>query len=269
MRGLIYLFNRFGALLLFIALEILCFILIINFNNSQREIYLNSTNILSGKMQDQMERWTDFFSLYEINDSLSNENAKLKTQLVNMLPTKTQDVFQDSTFQYELISAKIVNQTLHLRNNYLTLNKGKIDGIKAGMGVIDEEGIVGIVAQASDRYSRVISLLNSETKISVRIKNKDYFGSLNWKSRNPEIMTLENIPKHVNIGVGDTVITSGYSTIFPPDIPIGYIEKFDVPRGDSFYSIQVRVKNDFASLHFVYVVNNNYKINQSEVESDE
>lgn len=269
MRGLIYLFNRFGALLLFIALEILCFILIINYNSSQREIYLNSTNILSGKMQDQMERWTDFFSLYEINDSLANENAKLKTQLVNLNPALIQPEIEDSVVQYDLISAKIVNQTLHLRNNYLTLNKGRVDGVESGMGVINDEGIVGIISQASDRYARVISLLNSETRISVRIKNKDYFGSLNWKSRNPELLTLDNIPKHVNIGVGDTIITSGYSTIFPPDIPIGRIEKFDVPKGDSFYSIQVRIKNDFASLHYVYVVKNNYKTNQREVELDE
>ena len=122
------------------------------------------------------------------------------------------------------------------------------------MGVLHDDGPVGIVIATTRRFSKVLSILHSEAMISAAIKRNNYFGSLVWRSNNPEMMRLEAVPKHADIRVGDTVVTSGQSVVFPPDIPIGVVDTFWIDRGSSFYSINVSLNLDISSISHVYLV---------------
>ena len=272
MRGLLILLSRYGAVILFLLLEILCFYLVVRYNKSQADIYFNSVNILTGNLEKQAEQWQDFFYLDVVNDSLIQENARLKKMAVNLnFPSgisQEQISLGDSLMEYDLIPAKIINQTVHQRNNFITLDVGSNEGLSAGMGVIDKNGIVGVVDRVSKKYARVLSVLNADCKISASLKSKNYFGTLSWKNRSPQYLTLEDLPKHANIAIGDTVQTSGYSTIFPPGIQIGTIESFELIPGSSFYKIRVKTYNDFASMHHVYVVNKMNKEEQLNIEEN-
>ena len=165
MRNIILFFAKHGSSLLFLLLEVICFFLIINYNSNQKSIYLHSSNIVTGKILEEQQKFKNFFSLNERVDSLQDENARLLRRVLFHEGYGKSPTIDSNRFAYDLVPAEIINQTIHSRNNYLTLDKGQSDGIEPDMGVIDQNGIVGIV-QKSGRYSRVLSLLNSKTRIS-------------------------------------------------------------------------------------------------------
>jgi rod shape-determining protein MreC len=270
MRGLIILLSRYGNTILFLLLEIICFYLVISYNKSQSAIYLNSVNILSGKLEEESNQWKEFLNLDILNDSLIQENARLKKMVVNLsFPqgiTQAQLALGDSLMKYDIVPAKVINQSVHLRNNFITLDKGAKDGLTKRMGVIDKNGIVGIIDRVGKNYSRALSVLNNNCKISGSVKHKNYFGTLSWKTRTPQYLVLEDLPKHANIAIGDTIETSGYSTVFPPGILIGTIDNFELVQGSSFYKVRVKTNNDFASLHHVYVLKNLFRKEQLNLE---
>lgn len=269
MRNLISLIIRFSALVLFITLEILSFYLIVNYNKSQREIWAHSSNLFTGTINKYTQNVASFFDLQSVNDSLLVENAKLLETIINYRVTSKDNAFQsyennDTIRQFEFIPARVCNKTLHLRNNFMTLCKGSKDGIKTGMGVISDNGIVGIVKAASSKYATVMLLTNSQSRIGSKVKSKNYTGSLKWYGPDPTIATLEEVPKHAAIAVGDTIISSGYSVSFPPDIPIGTILDYSVGEGSNNYNIKVSLDQDLAELDYVFVVNNIYREEKTE-----
>lgn len=266
MRNIILFFAKHGSTFLFIVLELLCFFLIVSYNNSQRSIYLHSSNLISGKLYEEKERFRNFFRLSDQLDSLQHENARLLRRVLYHEGYGRSELIDTTEFNYELTPAKIINQTVNSRNNYLTIDKGSLDGISSDMGVIDKDGVIGIVQNTNSQYSRVLSLLNSKTRISARVKNKGYFGNLIWKTLDTERMDLEAIPTHANVAVGDSVVTSGYSTMFPPNIFIGTIETYNVRKGASNYSIVVRLNTDFSRSNHVFVINNTKQFLQKDIE---
>jgi len=189
---------------------------------------------------------------------LQEENALLRENLLQ-LKGYTTEIEVDTSFKFDLIPASIINQEYRFRNNYLTLNKGIRDGISKDMGVMNSDGILGIIKGSSEKYSLVISLLNTDTRISARIKNGNFFGNLYWAGRDPAYMILESIPRYADISVGDTIVTSGYSTIFPADIMIGVIENFELKEGTSNLDIQVKLSADLTNISSVYIINNKDK----------
>ena len=255
-------FSELGNLILFLLLEGISFYLIITFNDSQAKIYHNSVNVISGSITGQANNIRSYFSLKEQNNMLLKENAKLKSKIFNLAEkqgAKPEDlhlnVSQNQIFN--LISARVVNNSISLRNNFLSLNKGRKAGITENQGVIGENGVIGITKAVNDNYTTVLSIFNSQTKISARIKDKGYFGSLVW-SNNGDVryMTLNDIPKHVPIKLGDKVETSGYSNLFPSGIMLGKIVGKKIPPGSSTYELKVRLYQDMTKIKFAYVVVN-------------
>lgn len=255
-------FSELGNLVLFLILEGISFYLIINFNDSQSKIYHNTINIISGNIANQVSGIRNYFSLRNQNIYLLNENAKLKARLINLAEKEGGKAKElDSILQYNnlfsLVGTKVINNSISLRNNYLSLNKGSKSEIKVNQGVIGENGLVGITKAVNDNYTTVLSLFNSQTKISARIRDKGYFGSLVWKNDGDvRYMILEDIPKHVPIRLGDQVETSGYSTLFPGGILLGKIVNKRIPPGSSTYALKVKLYQDMTRLKYAYVVIN-------------
>jgi rod shape-determining protein MreC len=173
----------------------------------------------------------------------------------------------DTSLEYSVIPARVIRNTFNLRNNHMTLNVGTNQGVKKDMGVIAENGILGIVRDVSQKFAHVISVLNSQARISCSVKPYAYPGNLIWKDLNPEYMYLESIPKHVAIAVGDTIITNGFSTIFPANIMVGTIASFQVKKGSSNYEIKVKLTNDIPNTRVAYVIQNNFSEEQKNLEN--
>lgn len=260
MKNVISFIIKYSAFIAFLLLEIISFYFIVNYNKSQKEIWLNSSNIFVGSINKHVQGVEDFFKLQERNDSLLTENARLLETIINYRVSSSNNSFQnfeeqDSTLNYELIPSKICSKTIHLRNNYITLCKGAADGIKSGMGVISNDGIVGIVKEVSEKFSSVLLIINSQSRISVKINSKNYSGNLVWKDEDIRKMNLIDIPKHAEIEKGDTISTSGYSVSFPKDIMIGTISDFQIKGGGNSFEIDVELFSDIGQLDYVYVVN--------------
>lgn len=273
MQNLLYFLIKYGFVLLFLFLEILCFNLIIRFNPNQNSIFIRSSNSVTGWINEKYASTVDYFRLARTAEDLATENANLKKQLAQFQERKTYQTnhIQDTVYrqQYNLIAAKVINNSVRYLDNYLTIDRGTLDGVRAGMGVISSEGVVGMVIDVNKKYARIISVLNRNTRISSSLDRSQFFGSLYWEGPNPTKAKLGEIPKHANLSVGDRISTSGYSTIFPENIPIGEISNFSLEDGSNFYDIDVRLHMDLSRLRFVYIVHNLYKEDQKGVETGE
>lgn len=261
MRNLLYLLFRYSALIVFLLFQFVSFYLIISFNKSQSEIWINSSNIFSGKVQERAQKVEDFFTQQQLNDSLLRENAKLLETIINFRVFSEKNSFQtfeslnaDSLRNYTLLPARITSKTINLRNNFLTLNVGTNEGVAVGMGVISDNGVIGIVKRVSKNYATILMLINGQSRISAMILSKGYHGNLIWTSEDIRSMKLLDVPKHANIEVGDTVVTSGYSISFPPQIPIGYVADFNIQGGSNNYDINVDLDFDLSTISTAYVI---------------
>jgi rod shape-determining protein MreC len=270
MYNVIQLFIKYGGHILFVVLEIICFYLVINYNKPQRDIYINSSNVYVGKIQSKAAQVTNYISLQDQNDSLMRENANLIENLIAIEYVNDQIPKADSIYdQYDLIPTTICNSTIHLTNNHITLCSGSREGIEKDMGVISaDKGIIGVVRNTSDKYAHVITLLNKSSRVSCAIKSRKGHGSLRWRNMDPRRVTLIDVPKHEKIAVGDTVITSGYSTMFPRGILVGTIESYEIASGSNNYAIIVKLFNDLTNIKYAYVIQNRYAAEQSKLEAE-
>ncbi len=258
MRNLLLFLAKYGHLLLFLILEIICFSLIIQFNDSQKETWVNSVNLYTGRVQERVNGVNNYLKLQQLNDSLSVENAKLLQQIIDFKVDLKDNAYQNfesiDTSIHTIIPTRVCDKTIRLRNNYFTLCKGSKQGIKKGMGVVSKQGIVGVVKSVTDHYSDVILLLHSQSRTSVSIKGKQYFGNLVWRTNDHSLMKMEAVPKYANVSLADTVITSGYSTIFPQGLEVGKVESINDEQGGNNYEIDVRLFNNIELLEYVYVI---------------
>lgn len=272
MRNLISFFVKQSFFFTFLILEFISFFLLINSLHYQRSVFVNSSNVFVGNIYKGVHDLTSYFYLATENKKLAEENARLKSNSLNNFKKlySNNTIINDTVFnqKYVYTNAHIVNNEVTFQNNFITIDKGYIQNIKPGMGVVMSDGVVGIVKNVSNHFSTVMSLVNTEMQISVRLKKNYYFGSLSWPGINYHYCKMINLPGNVNIKKGDTVVTSGYSTIFPENIPIGTIETFHIPEGQSFYDIKVKLFLDFKDLHHVYVVKNLLKDEIDTLESE-
>ena len=272
MRSLLRYLIKNYALLLFIFLEAVSLIFVFNYNKYQRVQYLNSSSRLTASVYNSFDSVLKYFELAEVNRNLAEENAKLKSSLqyqseimagIDSASVSTDRI--DSTFRY--ISAKIIKNSVNKTLNYITLNKGRKDGIKQDMGIVSSEGIVGVVISVSERYSYGFSVLNNRWGPSAKLKKSGFFGPLEWNGGDYQIAELQEIPFHVELAVGDTIVTSGYSTVFPEGLMIGTVASFSRPDGESFYKIKIKLATDFKSIHFVDIIENLHKEELTELEN--
>ena len=270
MRNLFLLIVKYGGFLSFLGLEFLCFLLIVRFNSDQQKIWIHSSNYFSGKLYDKFDGVTRYWNLSIVADSLASENARLRAELRDarfqeeiLGGTVTDEKWQQ---HYSFNAAEIVNNSISRFNNYTTINRGARHGIEPRQGVIDDKGIIGIVTNVGEYYSSVMSILNKESRIGASLKKNNFFGSLVWQGNDPKVVQLSDVPKHAPVAVGDTIQTSGYSTVFPGGIPIGTVITAEVPQGSNFYKIDVALFNDLSNARYVYVINNLMRIDQQSVE---
>jgi rod shape-determining protein MreC len=273
MRSLLRFIVRFHFVLIFLLIESFSLFLLVRYNHYQRSTVVNSANRFSGKIYDNFSIVTDYFSLRRANLELANQNSNLlnrskdayKSNQVKLVEILDSLYFQ----QYEYRIAKVVNNSIVKQRNYLTLNKGSKHGIKPEMAVLGPTGIVGVVQQVSENYSSVISVLNSNLRVSGMLKNNKYFGSIQWDGRHYRHVMLREIPNHVEIEVGDTVITSGFSALFPSGVFIGTVSSVDEKQSGNFHNISVLLAEDFKNLSYVFVIGNLLKKEQKELEKIE
>lgn len=260
MRNLLLFFIKYNAFFVFVLLEIISFYLIVNFNKKQGDIFLSSSNQIAGSFFERYDKIMRFWHLNDHNIQLAEDNKRLMERLENAFYDDQVDTvfIKDSLYtqQYSYIPAVVVNNSVNRQNNYITLNRGSKHGIEKNTGVISSSGLVGIVVKTSEHYSAVMSLLHRNTRISATISGNDYFGSLVWKKHNPRQMTLEDVPKHVDIQKGDTIVTTTYSHMFPQGIMIGTIDTFESDGGSYSYTIDVNLSCDLNKIKYVYVVKN-------------
>jgi rod shape-determining protein MreC len=259
MINLFYFLSRYGGLLTFVVLEIAALYLIVRYNQTQREIWLNSSHHYSGVMLDRTARVREYATLSLMADSLARENARLYTRLYHQLAQAPPDAATDSIMAaFDILSARIIKNSVNLPNNNITLDRGRQDSITPGMGVMLPDGVLGIVQSTSERFCRVMSVLNTRTFISAVILRNGALGTLNWDGRDPGTLILEEVPKHLDVMEGDTVITSGHSAIFPAGIPVGVVRSYYVPSGSNSFHIEIRLFADLTRISRAYILRNRY-----------
>lgn len=246
---------------IFILLEVFSLWMVVTRNRRQQTAWLTSSNSIAAKTMAITDAITGFFGLYNENEKLANENARLNSLLTGARQT-IERMRMDSIrvppgfSQYTFIVAKVINNSVAKPNNYITLNKGKLDGIRPGMGIISPQGVVGRVMVCSDHYSTATSMLHSKMLISAEISRIHASGSLKWGGENPDVANLEFVARHLKPRVGDTIRTSEFSNILPEGIHIGLIKKIHLKDDATFYNIEVDLATDFSTLNFVYVIEN-------------
>jgi rod shape-determining protein MreC len=270
MRNIFLFLSRSYFFILFLFLEVICVYFIVQNNSFQKASFINSTNAAAGSIYNYYNNATEYLHLKVANESLAEENALLRSRIPNAFYDNKLDTLSinDSLHhqQYTYITAKVVNNTVTKRNNYLTLNRGSIHGVKPESGVVTSGGVVGIVKDVSEHYCSVLSLLHKDTKISAKIDKSNYFGSLVWEGGNARYATLLDIPKHVDLKKGERIVTTSYSSIFPENITIGSILSWEVKPGDNFYTIKIQLSTNFANISYVYIINNLMKEEQKKLE---
>jgi len=270
MRNLIRFINTYSFFFLFLFFEVLAFYLLLSNNHFQQAAFLNATNSVTAGLQKEYSKLTDYLNLREVNQNLSLENKRLRSKQQYSFHKLYGPNFliNDTLYQRQYLysKAKVINNSINKQNNYITLNIGSLNGIQKGMGVLAPNGIAGVVKQVSKHYAAVVSLLHSNAKVSVKLSNSSYFGSMQWDGEDYQEGILKDIPNHVELHLGDTILSSGYSATFPADIAVATISSFEKIPGENFYKIKVKFLTDFKNLSYVHVVKNIRKTEQKELE---
>jgi rod shape-determining protein MreC len=273
MRNLWLFISKYNAFFLFVIFFVFSVILMVRNNSYQRSVALSSSAKVIGIAYENINQFKSYLNLGAENDSLAAENARLKEQLKSAfyVDSAEEKTVKDTTLkqQYSYIVARVVNNSIHQKDNYITINRGKLHGITKGMGVISPSGVVGIVRNVSDHYSTIQSILHTDTRISASLAENNAFGSLVWGEDDfdPQLATLKDIPNHVIVKKGQRVITSGFS-LFPAGIPVGRVIKTGIKGGESFLDIKVKLAADFSTLQYVYIVKNHLALEQQQLEEN-
>lgn len=261
MQNLIKLFQRYLSLIVFIVLQISCFIFIITGNNKfHKASFANSSNAVVGSMFEWTNSVTEYFSLREQNTVLLEENAKLLEQLIALKSITIQDstiTVNDTTTRvhYVLLPSQIVNSTINLRKNYLTLTIGDNLGIKPDMAVIGSKGVIGYTIATSSSYSVVMPVINENFKLSVTHVKSNSFGLVNWFPEDGyQNATIIDIPISIPVSIGDTIVSRGADAMFPKDILLGIVTSVDNEKGQSFQIVKVKLAEDFSNINKVKVI---------------
>jgi rod shape-determining protein MreC len=256
MRTLFAFFKKNYFFFLFAALEVIAILLMVNHNPYQHTRFFNTSNRLVGNINMIYANIDNYFYLKKSNEILLKENARLRSILRSsfLLSDTVTYAFMDTNFRY--IPANIISNSINKRSNYLMLDKGKNHGVEREMGVVSSNGIIGIVVEVSDHFCTVMSLLHKDSKFSARIKKNNQLANVIWEGKNHLYATLQDIPSHIILNKGDTIITSGFSFFFPEGIMIGTIEEFDVEQRSNFNKALIKLSNDFSSIKNAFILKN-------------
>ena len=276
MRNLLNFLLKYNYWLLFILLEVICFVLLFRFNNYQQSVFFTSANVVAGKVYEVSGGISSYFHLKSVNEDLLDRNMALEQQITN-LENRLKDYRIDSITMnsiryleqadYKIFKAHVIRNSLNQADNYITLDKGSSSGIRPEMGVVDGNGVVGIVYKTSPSYSLVISVLNSKSSISCKIIGSEYFGYLKWEYGDSRYAYLKDLPRHAEFNLGDTVVTSGYSTVFPAGVMVGTVDDMSDSNDGLSYLMKIKLAIDFGKLGNVRVISRSGQGEQRELEN--
>jgi len=271
MKNLWLFFVRYNAFFWLVLFFVISILLVVQNNNYQKSAFINSSNIVTGSFYQKLNSWKSYLFLSETNKNLAEENASLREQLQYYMAQDRVDsvhlVDSIEDGRYEFIIANVANNSIHQKNNYLTLDKGTLDGVEKGMGVMTSNGVVGIVLNVSKHFSTVQSLLHPATKISVTLDSSDVLGSLVWGNNiDPRYAMVRDVPNHVQVQKGQKIFTSGFS-LFPKGIMVGVVEETGITSGESFLDLRIKLSTNFSNLEYVYLVKDNLKTEKEALEA--
>ena len=278
MRNLLQLIVRYSNFLLLVGLEVVAFILVVHGNKYQQVALSGAANAVTASVHLMTDNVTSYFRLRSDNAQLLEENARLNAEIMRLYNDQTRQRHGNDTattrqrvlgspmseaengeyvqadLAYSFIPARVIAFSNDRHHNYITLNKGRRDGITPDMGVIGKDGIVGVVQSVSTHFAVVAPIIHEGIFISSMIRKNDYMATLHWHMPDIHTASLEDVARHVDVRVGDTIVTSGMSAIFPADMPVGVVSDVSLGEGDSYYDIDVRLATDFNSLRTVTVL---------------
>ena len=263
MRNLLDFLARHNHWFVFVLLEIISAVLLFKYNSYQGSVWFSSANAVSGRVYEASAAVGQYFSLVTVNRQLTQRNVYLERELARMAQEHAEATADSSYLQrlqnnqtnrYQSVPARVVSSSLDRLNNFITIDKGVADGVKKDMGVVCGTGIVGIVYLTSAHYSVVIPVLNSKSNISCSIRGRGYFGYLHWMGGVPDEAYLDDVPRHARFRIGDVIVTSGYSSVFPPGMLVGKVMRvYNSANGLSF-RLRIKLTTDFGNLRDVCVI---------------
>ena len=275
MRNLLNFLIKYNYWFLFLLLEVTSFVLLFRFNHYQQSVYFTSANGVAGKVYEISGGISSYFHLKSVNEDLLDRNMWLE-QRVAFLEKSLQEQGLDSVKlysmarlapdDYRIFKANVIKNSLNKADNYITLDRGSSDGIRPEMGVVDANGVVGIVYKTSPRYSLVIPLLNSKSSISCKIVGSEYFGYLKWEGGDSRFAYLKDLPRHAEFNLGDTVVTSGYSTVFPEGVMVGTVDDMSDSHDGLSYLLKIKLATDFGKVSNVRVISRSGQEEQNMLE---
>ena len=272
MRSFFLFIIRNCAVFLFLLLEFISLYFVFTYNDFHKTYFINSANQVTGNVLNTYGNFEAYFDLKQVNDSLVNENARLRKSLKESLDLDTAHMFtvSDSTGRqlFTYIPAMVIGNSFTEPNNYITLDKGSDDGIRVDMGVITSNGIVGIVVKVSPHFSVVMSVLHSEFTSNVAIRKNNAQGRLRWDGKYAGTANVVDVAEPGTLQKGDTIVTSTNSKIFPANQMVGTIESYGKNPGSNYYNLQIHLSTGFSSLKYVYVVNINRKSERDAIENE-
>lgn len=277
MRNLLDFFIRHFVWLVFAFFVTVSCWLLFSRNPYQHHVYLSSAGSVASSVYRASSSVTSYFGLRDINEDLQRRNAELEREVLQLrhelVGYRERDYADSMTVdpslaRYDFIVAHVINNTIARPHNYITIEKGALDGIRPEMGVVDQNGVVGIVNIVGPHTSRVISLLNPHLRLSAKVKGSQQLGSLVWKGKDSRRAVLEELPRHAKFHRGDTIVTSGFSTAFPEGVPIGRIVSAVRERDDNFYALNIELFTDFSTLSTVRVIDDRMTPELREVEKE-
>lgn len=277
MRDLLKFLLRYSSWMLLGVYLVASCVLLFAANPYQHHLYLTSAGAVASSVYNTAAGVTSYFSLRDINEDLQRRNTELESEalkLRSVIRSYRERMQPDSTRvdsvldRYKFIIAHVINNSVNRTHNYITLEKGLRDGLRPEMGVMDQNGVVGMVNMVGPHTARVISLLNPYLRLSCKVKGQEQVGSLVWDGADPQVAILEELPRHATFHKGDTIVTSGYSTAFPEGVPVGRVLSRKKTVDDNFYALRVQLFTDFSRLSTVRVVNDRLRPELERVEAD-
>lgn len=273
MRNLIQFIQRFKDFFLFIALQAFAFYFLFSANVYHNAVFATSSNSLVAGLYDFRNNFSEYLRLKQYNADIARENADLLTRQRSSYRRVDQEyVLVEDTLmllQYRYIPAKVINTSINKQKNFLTLNRGAVDGLSPNQAVVTERGVVGIVRNVSKHFATVIPIINIAFELSVETKQSHYFGLVRWDGSDPRKARVDDMAKHAEIAVGDTIVTRGSSAIFPPGVPVGLISRIGDAPGSNFHDIEIDLISNYLNLNHVYVIRNILQREQLELEAEE
>ncbi len=274
MRNIFYFIINHATFIYFLVLELICTLLIVNFNDYQRSAFLSSSNAVCGSFYTMENAVGQYFSYGDANRQLVSENTALRNRVAELeaalvaVPDTVRSEVEVAKPQMKYLDARVINSSTDKRYNFLTLNKGEHNGVRPEMVVTTSGNVVGLVTAVSEHFSTVLPIVNVNFRLSVKLASSGYRGQLTWNAHSAREATMIDVPEHATVAVGDSVVTSGSSSYFFEGLPVGVVSKVEMDKNGGFYRLTVDLAADFAAIYDVEVIDNTWRKEQLDLETN-